>query len=166
MHNHRIRIGQWFQSAGRFFMRYLPGHKLAARKQRESQQSEEGLGPRGERLAAKFLRGLGYRIVARGHRQRLGEIDLIAVDQGCLVFVEVKTWASGSAGDPSEAVNRSKQEKITRAALVYLKKRGLLEHPARFDVISIVWPSHAKSQPSIRHFKNAFEAVGRFQMYR
>ena len=154
MLNRIHQIGHWIKSCGRFFLR----SGQAA--------SKLTLGPAGERLAAKFLQRQGYRIVARSHRQRLGEIDLIAIDQGCLVFVEVKTWTSDHAGDPSEAVDRRKQEKLTRAALVYLKQRQLLEQPARFDVISIVWPLQAGEQPAIRHFKNAFEAVGHGQMFR
>jgi putative endonuclease len=127
------------------------------------------LGPAGEKAAANYLKRLGYRILARGHRQRLGEIDLIALDGKWIVFVEVKTWASNQGGDPSQAVDARKQEILTRAALVYLKRRGLLEQPARFDVVSIVWPSlskDVKSEPTIRHFKNAFDAVGNGQMYR
>jgi putative endonuclease len=131
----------------------------------QPQRRVGSLGPDGEQLAGRFLQQLGYRIVARGHRQRLGEIDLIALDQQVMVFVEVKTWRSGDAGDPSEAVDARKQERLTRAALIYLKRRNLLDQPARFDVISIVWP-HADAQPKIRHFINAFDAVGKWQMYR
>lgn len=123
------------------------------------------LGPRGEQLAARFLQQQGYRIIARGHRQRLGEIDLIALDGETLVFVEVKTRQSQQAGDPAEAVDFRKQERMTRAALIYLKRRGLLQQAARFDVVSIVWES-AETPPVIRHFVNAFEAVGQWQMYR
>lgn len=149
------KIGRWIHSTGRFFFAQL-----------KSPSTELALGPAGERAAAKFLRRLGYRIIAHGHRQRLGEIDLIAVDGNCVVFVEVKTWRSSSAGDPSEAVDRRKQEKITRAALIYLKKRRLLEQPARFDVVSIVWPDTVRTAAEIRHFKNAFEAIGHRQMFR
>lgn len=124
------------------------------------------LGKRGEQAAAKFLKQLGYRILAEGHLQRLGEIDLIALDGECLVFVEVKTWMAGSDALPADAVDLRKQEKLTRAALIYLKQHRLLDRAARFDVISIIWPSSAKEQPDIRHFKHAFEAVGRFQMFR
>jgi putative endonuclease len=123
------------------------------------------LGPRGEQLAARFLQQQGYRIIARGHRQRLGEIDLIALDGDTLVFVEVKTRQSQRAGDPSEAVDLRKQERVTRAALAYLKRRRLLEQAARFDVVSIVWAA-PDEPPDIRHFVNAFQAVGQWQMYR
>lgn len=127
--------------------------------------SAGSLGPEGEQLAALFLQKLGYRIIARGHRQKLGEVDLIALDNRVMVFVEVKTWRSGESGDPSEAVDARKQERLTRAALIYLKRRNLLEHPARFDVVSVVWPA-PDAEPKIRHFINAFEAVGKWQMYR
>ena len=67
------------------------------------------LGQRGEDAAAKFLRKLGYIIVARGHRDRIGEIDLIAVEGRTVVFVEVKTRSSQDAGHPAEAVDDDKQ---------------------------------------------------------
>jgi putative endonuclease len=129
-------------------------------------QRARRLGKHGEQAAATFLRRLGYRILAEGHLQRLGEIDLIALDGRCIVFVEVKTWSSSVEALPAEAVDLRKQEKLTRAALTFLKQHALLEQAVRFDVISIVWPASPEEQPAIRHFKHAFEAVGRFQMFR
>ncbi|MCA9180853.1 MAG: YraN family protein, partial [Planctomycetales bacterium] len=90
--------------------------------------------------------------------------DIVALDGTCIVFVEVKTWTSDAQADPSEAVDLPKQRKLTRAALQFLKQRNLLESPARFDVISIVWPDRRRS-PSIRHFENAFDATGHGQMF-
>ena len=151
-------IGRWFHSSGRFFLGcYSSSHRATAPLR---------LGLAGEQAAARFLQRLGYRIVARGHRQRLGEIDLIALDGDCLVFVEVKTWSSADSGDPSLAVDLRKQEKLSRAAIVYLKRRGLLEQRCRFDVVSVVWPAGPTAQPAIRHFIHAFEAIGRGQMFR
>ena len=147
-------IGRWFFSSD-LFSWLIPSRP----------NEKEQLGLQGEKLAARYLRKLGYKVVAHSHRQRLGEIDLIAIDQGVIVFVEVKTWRSDAAADPSEAVNSSKQEKLTRAALIYLKQKNLLEHPARFDVVSIVLNDEI-AKPQIRHFKSAFEAVGHGQMYR
>lgn len=152
-------FGRWTMSRGPFFW-------SSGRANSASQGHDQGLGPAGERLAARYLKRLGYRILAQGHRQRLGEIDLIALDADCIVFVEVKTWRTEADGDPSQAVDHRKQEKLTRAALVYLKARGLLEQPARFDVVSVVWPSQPGAQPTLRHFPHAFEAVGRGQMFR
>ena len=119
----------------------------------------KSLGQRGEEAAARFLRKLGYIIVARGHRDRIGEIDLVAVDGRTVVFVEVKTRTSQEAGHPADAVDEHKQRQLTRLALSYMKRHDLLECKARFDVVAITWPDH-KGKPKIEHFKNAFEPVG------
>ncbi|MCA9074437.1 MAG: YraN family protein [Planctomycetaceae bacterium] len=115
------------------------------------------LGDRGERVAAKFLKRKGYRILARQSRSRIGEIDLIAQDGEVIVFVEVKTRSSANAGHPAEAITFTKRKQLTRAALAWLKRRRLLEHHSRFDVIAITWEDR---DPVIEHFQNAFEAVG------
>ncbi|MBW3600451.1 MAG: YraN family protein [Planctomycetes bacterium] len=121
------------------------------------------LGERGERAAERYLRRLGYVIVARSRRDRLGEIDLVAVDGRTIVFVEVKTRRSHEAGHPVEAVDEEKQRRLTRLALAYLKHHDLMSCSARFDVIAVTWPDGAR-RPVIEHFKNAFEAAdpGRF----
>jgi len=119
---------------------------------------------RGERAAARHLRRLGYKIVARGDRSQLGEIDLVAVDGATIVFVEVKTRDSADAGHPSEAVDSAKQRRLTRLALAYVKRHRLLECPARFDVVAVTWPA-GQRRPTIEHFKNAFEAVGHSGFY-
>jgi putative endonuclease len=122
------------------------------------------LGRRGENAAARFLHRLGYVIVARGQRDAIGEIDLVAVDRRTVVFVEVKTRASHDAGHPAEAVDEDKQRRLTRLALSYLKRHDLLECKTRFDVIAITWPDGDK-RPTIEHYKDAFEAVGMNGMY-
>jgi putative endonuclease len=122
------------------------------------------LGQRGEAAAARYLKRLGYVIVARGSHIRRGEIDLIAVDGRTVVFVEVKTRVSHDAGHPAEAVDREKQRRLTRLAMVYLKRHHLLENSARFDVIAITWPKNQR-RPTIEHFKNAFEPIGEGQMF-
>lgn len=119
---------------------------------------------RGERAAERHVRRLGYKIVARRERGRLGELDLVAVDGRTIVFIEVKTRRSHDAGRPDEAVDTDKQQRLTRLALAYLKRHDLLEHPSRFDVIGVTWPDGA-SKPTIDHYQNAFEAVGRGQMF-
>lgn len=127
---------------------------------------QDRLGARGEKAAARFLKRLGYRIVARGVRSRLGELDLVAVDGRTVVFVEVKTRTDTDAGQPLDAVTPEKQRRVTQAALAFLKYRGLLEHRSRFDVVSIVWPA-GKREPAIEHIQSAFDAVGpQGQMHR
>jgi putative endonuclease len=122
------------------------------------------LGARGERAAERYLRRAGYRIVGRRDRGRLGELDLVAVDGRTVVFVEVKTRTSREAGHPAEAVGPLKQARLTRLALAYLKRHDLLEHRARFDVVAITWPKGSR-RPTISHIRNAFEAVGRGQLF-
>ncbi|HRX80362.1 MAG TPA: YraN family protein [Pirellulaceae bacterium] len=129
-----------------------------------SWSTPESLGVRGERAAARFLKRQGYIIVAHGERDRIGEIDLVAIDGKTIVFVEVKTRASHDRGHPAEAVDQDKQRRLTRVALSYLRRHDLLEYSARFDVVAITWPPDQK-QPTIEHFKNAFEAVGTGQMF-
>jgi putative endonuclease len=122
------------------------------------------LGDRGERAAVRYLKRHGFKIVACQHRNQFGEIDIIAREADQIVFVEVKTRKSTDAGQPFEAVDRTKQQKLTKIALAWLKKEKSLDQSARFDVVSIVWPVDSKL-PQIQHFRNAFEAVGTGQFY-
>ena len=122
------------------------------------------LGERGEDFAARYLKRLGYHIVGRQVDLRVGELDIVAVDGRTVVFVEVKTRTSDAAGAPAEAVDDLRQERMTRAALAYLKSHGLLEHAARFDVVALTWPEGAR-EPTLEHFKNAFPATGRGQFF-
>jgi len=119
---------------------------------------EPSLGERGELAAAKYLRRLGYHIVARRHRTPMGEIDLVAVDGRTVVFVEVKTRQSHDAGQPHEAIDPAKQARLSRLALAYLKRHDLLECQARFDVIAVTW-ERGKAKPVIEHFLHAFEST-------
>jgi putative endonuclease len=122
------------------------------------------LGQRGEAEAARFLKKKGYTIVSRSDRRRGGEVDLIAVDGQTIVFVEVKTRRRHETGHPAEAVDLEKQRRLTRLALAYLKQHGLLECPARFDVVAVTWPED-NAPPVIEHYVGAFEAVGRWQLF-
>ena len=122
------------------------------------------LGQRGEAVAARYLRRRRYKILARGDRFGPGELDLVALDGETIVFVEVKTRQSHAAGHPSEAVDEQKQRRLTRLAVAFLKRYRLLERPARFDVIAVTWPAD-KWFPTIEHVKNAFEAVGKSEMF-
>lgn len=152
------RLGRWIRTSGLLFSSTSTSHP--------SGDKRHLLGAEGEQLAEQFLKKLGYRILARGYRSRMGEIDIIALDQTCVVFVEVKTWKQPNSSDPSAAVDRVKQNKITRTALAYLKRHRLLNQPARFDVVAIVLNPEGSSSPTIRHYKSAFEAVGSGQLFR
>ncbi|RJQ51236.1 MAG: YraN family protein [Nitrospiraceae bacterium] len=111
------------------------------------------LGERGERLAATFLKDNGYSIIERNYKVPMGEIDIIARDNGTLVFVEVKTRESIEYGMPFEAVNRAKRRKISKVALSYLKRFDDLP-PCRFDVLSIYYEN---GTPMFELIRDAFE---------
>lgn len=119
------------------------------------------LGDEGERLACRHLRRSGLKILARNFRDTSGEVDIIARDGDTLVFVEVKTRRGG---EPLEAVTAEKQRRLTRAALVFLKANRLLETRCRFDVVSVVRPDSSTTS-RIEHVRDAFPAVGKWQMH-
>ncbi len=96
------------------------------------------LGKKGEEIALKFLKKRGYQILVRNYTCPLGEVDLVARKKDTLVFVEVKTRRSMSFGPPELAVNSTKQAKLSKAALSFLKEKGLENAKARFDVVAIL----------------------------
>jgi putative endonuclease len=112
------------------------------------------LGALGEDAAAELLRSRGYRIVAKNHRCRLGEVDLVAEKGDLLVFVEVRTRATAAFGGPEETVNLRKQRRVIAAARDYLAQRRGPARALRFDVVAVV---DGPKGPSLMHFENAFE---------
>jgi putative endonuclease len=121
-------------------------------------------GTRSERAAARYLKRLGYRILVRNYRCPAGELDIVAVDGDCLVFIEVRSTEKDSAAGPAASVDMGKQRRLTQLALTFLRRYSLLGCRARFDVVTVCWPENAR-EPRCEHYRNAFEAVGRFQMY-
>ena len=111
------------------------------------------LGSGGERAAADFLVGRGYHILERNFRCRGGEVDLIALDGGVLVFIEVKVRRTLSRGAPIEAVTVLKQARVRRAAQEYLTFSGRVFRRIRFDVISVM---KSAKNTDITHLKAAF----------
>ncbi|MFP4306397.1 MAG: YraN family protein [Desulfococcaceae bacterium] len=99
--------------------------------------SDQVFGRRGEDAAARRLEELGYRIEGRNVRTPAGEIDIVARDGACLVFVEVKARRSDRFGPPKAAVDRRKQRKLWQCAQHYLKSAGRNRQRARFDVVSV-----------------------------
>jgi putative endonuclease len=81
-------------------------------------------GLQGEQVALDYLRQQGWKLIDRNVRALGGEIDLVMLDEGTIVFVEVKTWGSKTDEDPAEAVDLYKQRTLTRAGLAFLQKKG------------------------------------------
>lgn len=125
-------------------------------------------GRRSERTAARYLRGLGYRLLAANVSDPAGELDLLALDGDTLVVVEVRsTSADGPEAleNTAASVDLRKQRKITGATLRFLAARRLLGRIAvRFDVLAMSWPPTAR-EPTIKHVRHAFESTDRFQMF-
>jgi putative endonuclease len=112
------------------------------------------LGKEGERIAERFLKTKGYKLVERNYRCAAGELDLIVLDQRVIVFVEVKTRTGMGYGTALEAVEARKQRKMIYAAQFFLNAKKLTQREARFDVIGISWPG---TEPQVEHIENAFE---------
>jgi putative endonuclease len=123
-----------------------------------SKESPEHLrrGSLGEKLACRFLRKEGYKILYRNFKEnRGGEIDIVCRDDDTLVFVEVKTRGGEYYGRPFEAIRRDQQRRISRGALTWLRMLDNPEIPFRFDVVEIVIAEQVK--PRIELIKNAFQ---------
>lgn len=108
------------------------------------------MGSRYETLAASFLEQRGYRIVERNYRCRIGEIDLIAMDKGYLVFVEVKYRKTSSFGMPVEAVNLKKRKIISKVAQAYIASKGMSGVSVRFDIVAVLGET-------VTVYENAFD---------
>lgn len=112
----------------------------------------------GEDRACAFLMSQGFSVIDRNYRSRFGEIDIIANDCGCLVFVEVKTRKNKSFGFASEYVTASKRKKIILTAEAFI---GNVEYPPiRFDVVEVYYCEYGNNLylKNINHIKNAFSA--------
>ena len=116
------------------------------------------LGKIGEDLAAAALESHGYAILERRYRTDRGEIDIIAEDEGTIVFVEVKTRESREFGEAAEAVTRRKQRQVVSLAVEYLARRRLNCRPCRFDVVAI--DDALSERPEVVVYPGAFDATG------
>lgn len=121
------------------------------------QSGRTTLGRRGEELAARLLRGAGYRIVSRNWRAGRYEIDLVGVRRSEVVFVEVKTRRPGPQA-AAESVTPAQRRHIRRAAAAWMRQNPGLGDSFRFDLVAITWPEGAG--PSVRYIPAAFDAHG------
>lgn len=113
-------------------------------------------GLQGEKKAAEYLiHEKNMKLLEQRYRTKSGEIDLIMKDRDTIVFVEVKTREKGEPGSGLSAVNKSKQNRIYKAAMIYLMKHSLLNYPIRFDLIEI-------NMREIIYVPNAFQPGGIF----
>ena len=110
----------------------------------------------GEEIATQWLEEhYGMRLLESRYKTNAGEIDLIMMDRETVVFVEVKTRLNAAPGTGMLAVNRSKQNRIARAAALYLIGRGWQDRPVRFDIAEV-------TGYDVMHVPNAFQPGGMF----
>jgi len=95
-------------------------------------------GRKGERLACRHLLRQGFDILARRHRTRSGELDIVAFEGDVLVFIEVKTRRTRQFGEPWEFVDWRKQQILRRAAEEFIADYDLGQYAYRFDIVSVV----------------------------
>ena len=124
------------------------------RARRKRWTPDRARGRQGEDIAHRYLRRLGYTIVARNWRTRSGsgEVDLVACDGPALVFVEVKSRATDQYGAPDRAIDREKRIHIARAARDYARRAGVEWSRVRFDVVNVL----DGKPPAVTHLRDAF----------
>jgi putative endonuclease len=99
--------------------------------------NRKALGDMGERWAREYLQNHGYRIRETNFRCRKGEVDIVAQEGDCLVFVEVRTRSGPGFGTPEESVTAAKQHRLAAVALSYLQSHRGLPPDWRIDVVAI-----------------------------
>ncbi len=103
-------------------------------------------------MAAEHLIDAGMAILERRYRNRFGEVDIVAEDGKTLVFVEVKSRTSGTAGgEPWEKVNPSKLRRICRVGEIYANERRMTDRPMRVDMIGVTWDG---DDVSLTHYQD------------
>lgn len=124
---------------------------------KEEKQNYRTIGKNCEQIAVIQLEQRGYKILQRNYWCRFGEIDIIAEQKGCLVFVEVKYRSDSSKGTAAEAVTKAKQRKIKQAARYYLmEKQRKMQGPIRFDVVAMDGESFSLYQNAFDFFSFSF----------
>lgn len=117
----------------------------------------QAIGQFGEKKAQNYLKRRGYQILECNYRTRGGELDIIAKDRDCVVFVEVKTRTNREYGTPAEAVSFYKQQHMLSAAKYYLSRYGF-DTECRFDVIEVYLPEKGMFHIArINHMKNVIQ---------
>jgi putative endonuclease len=114
------------------------------------------IGNMGERLALDFLKKKGFRILGTNYRCPRGEIDIIARQKDCLVFVEVRTKANLAFGCPEESITSTKKAHLKSTADHYLQNQTKLPVSWRIDVLAIELDSENQLK-RIELIENAIE---------
>lgn len=120
-------------------------------------RQRQALGLHGERIAARWLRRQGWRLLAHRFRSGHRDIDLVVQRDQTVAFVEVKARRGESFGSPVDAVHFRKQRELGRSARVWVDRHGEVGLNYRFDVVGVLILGHSVS---VRHIPDAFPLVG------
>jgi putative endonuclease len=115
--------------------------------------ARQAFGELGERIAERWLRRRGWRIVQRRFRSGHRDIDLVAERDGTVAFVEVKARKGAEFGGPVQAVNYRKRKQLERSAMVWIDRHGQEAESYRFDVVGVLLNG---AEVRICHVENAF----------
>jgi putative endonuclease len=113
----------------------------------------QGLGQRGEELAAQHLAAKGYKIVARNWRCEAGELDLVTKEGECLTFVEVRTRRGQSMGSPEESITQAKQARLASLGEAYVQAHEWAGD-WRIDVVAVEMDARGRLL-RVDHYENA-----------
>jgi len=111
------------------------------------------VGKAGEEAARGYLEERGYRVVDTNFRCLYGEIDIIALRGGRLIFVEVRTRTGSSFGTPAESITPEKLGRLRKSAIYYMKSRYGREISCRFDLIAIKMKRESLATTALRHYR-------------
>jgi putative endonuclease len=115
--------------------------------------ARQAFGELGERIAERWLRRRGWRVVQRRFRSGHRDIDLVVERDGTVAFVEVKARKGAEFGGPVQAVNHRKRKELERSAMVWIDRHGREAESYRFDVVGVLLNG---AEVLICHVENAF----------
>lgn len=124
---------------------------------RKVKKNNKEIGNIGEVIAKDYLLSQGYEILNRNYRCPKGEIDIIAKEQDVIIFVEVKTRTNTKYGQPFEAVDRRKLQRLYTISQFYIYENKLNQYKYRFDIVSINLNQSGNTHASISLIKNVID---------
>ena len=127
---------------------------MGKKSEKDKKPHNRDIGMRGEDSAARYLELRGYDVVDRNWECPAGEADIVAFEDGTLVFVEVKTRTSLEKGFPSEAVTPEKRARYEKIACWYLRDHDYVDIPVRLDIVALLVV--APDRAVVRHYRDAF----------
>lgn len=110
----------------------------------------------GEELAVEYLKNQGFKIVDRNYRCRIGEIDIVAEDNGATVFIEVRSRTGRACGNPEESVTYKKGLTLKKLAMRYMQQRFGREVACRIDLVAVMLSCDDLSLQNLTHYRGIF----------